>query len=71
MQILDRWMQTKARNLAHTSSRRGFLGRFGAVLGPYAGGVLIASGTTMEVNFIIFAVPLILSGIIAYILSVK
>jgi MFS family permease len=47
------------------------LGRFGAVLGPYIGGVLIASGTTMEINFIIFAVPLFISGIIAYILSVK
>jgi benzoate transport len=47
------------------------LGRFGAVIGPYIGGVLIASGTTMEINFIIFAIPLLLSGIIAYILSVK
>ncbi len=47
------------------------LGRFGAVIGPYVGGVLIASGTTMEINFIIFAVPLMISGIIAYILSVK
>ncbi len=47
------------------------LGRFGAVAGPFVGGILISSGVTMEVNFIIFAVPLIISGAIAYILSVK
>lgn len=32
MQFLDRWIQNKARNLAHTTSRRSFLGRFGAVM---------------------------------------
>jgi benzoate transport len=47
------------------------LGRFGAVIGPFVGGVLIASGVTMEINFIVFAVPLLISGVIAYILSVK
>ncbi len=47
------------------------LGRFGAVIGPYVGGILIASGVTMEANFIIFAMPLLISGMIAYILAVK
>ncbi len=47
------------------------LGRFGAVIGPYVGGVLIASGISMEVNFIIFAAPLLIGGFIAYILAVK
>ncbi len=47
------------------------LGRFGAVLGPYFGGLFIAQGVSMEVNFIIFAVPLILSGLIAYTLAVR
>jgi MFS transporter, AAHS family, vanillate permease len=47
------------------------LGRLGAVIGPYVGGVLIASGVTMQANFIIFAVPLLISGIIAYVLSVE
>lgn len=47
------------------------LGRFGAVIGPYVGGLLIAAGVSMEINFIIFAAPLLISGIIAYILAVK
>jgi len=32
VQILDRWTQAAARKLAHTTSRRSFLGRFGAVM---------------------------------------
>lgn len=47
------------------------LGRMGAVLGPYFGGLFIAQGISMEVNFIIFAIPLILSGLIAYTLAVR
>lgn len=47
------------------------LGRFGAVVGPYLGGVFIAQGISMETNFIIFAVPLFISGVLAYMLSVK
>ena len=47
------------------------LGRFGAVVGPYVGGILIASGVSLEVNFVIFAVPLLVSGIIAYVLAVR
>lgn len=47
------------------------LGRFGAVIGPYIGGLLINAGIGMEANFIIFALPLIISGMIAFILSVR
>ncbi len=47
------------------------LGRFGGVVGPYIGGILIASGVSMEINFIIFAIPLLIGGVIAYILAVK
>ena len=47
------------------------LGRFGAVVGPYVGGILIAMGISMEINFVIFAAPLLISGVIAYTLAVK
>lgn len=47
------------------------LGRFGAVLGPWFGGLLIAWEVSMGVNFIIFAAPLIISGLIAYTLAVR
>jgi MFS family permease len=42
------------------------LGRFGAVVGPYAGGLLIAAGFSMEANFILYAVPTLLAGILAW-----
>ena len=41
------------------------LGRFGAVVGPAAAGFMIAAGIPMATNFIIFAVPLIISGLLA------
>ena len=47
------------------------LGRVGAVVGPFAGGLLIAAGLSMELNFIIFGVPLIVGGLLAYSLAVK
>ncbi len=47
------------------------LGRFGAVVGPYVGGVMIAGGTSMEFSFIAFGAPLIIGGILAYSLAVK
>lgn len=47
------------------------LGRFGAVVGPYMAGVLIAGGATMQLNFTIFAVPMIVGGILAWSLKVK
>ena len=47
------------------------LGRFGAVVGPYVGGVLIAGGVSMEISFLIFAIPLMTSGWLAFFLRVK
>jgi len=41
------------------------LGRFGAVVGPYIGGIFIATGMSMEMNFFIFALPMAVAGILA------
>lgn len=41
------------------------LGRFGAVLAPSLGGLLIARGVSMEANFMIFAVPFVFAGVFA------
>ena len=38
------------------------LGRFGAVLAPYAAGLLIAAGWGVSLLFILFALPLLLGG---------
>ena len=43
-------------------------GRTGAIIGPYLGGVLINMGYSTSVNFIVFAVPLILASIAIYLL---
>ena len=40
------------------------------MVGPYVGGLLIAAGVSMEINFIIFAIPIMLGAIIAYRLKV-
>ena len=47
------------------------IGRFGAVVGPYVGGILIARSVPMEANFIIYAIPLMLSGLLALMLKVR
>lgn len=47
------------------------LGRCGAVFGPAIAGFMIAAGVTMEVNFLIFAAPLIVSGLLAAWLRVR
>jgi benzoate transport len=47
------------------------LGRMGAVVGPYVGGLFIASGVTMDVNFIIFSIPLLLSAVMAWSLKIR
>ncbi|PKI03071.1 MFS transporter [Glaciecola sp. 33A] len=47
------------------------LGRFGAVVGPYVGGLFIASGFSMELNFVIFSLPLLLSGLLAVSLKIR
>jgi MFS family permease len=46
------------------------IGRFGAVFGPYAGGLLIYHGFNMGLIFIIFAIPLLLACVLAYQLKV-
>ena len=47
------------------------LGRFGAVIGPAAAGYLIAAGLDMSANYIIFAVPMAVGGLIAYRLHIR
>lgn len=47
------------------------LGRFGAVVGPALAGYLIFFGFDMSFNFLVFAVPMALGGIIAYTLHIK
>ena len=47
------------------------LGRFGAVIGPYVGGLFIAAGFSMQLNFMIFAVPLLFAGMFAFALKVR
>lgn len=47
------------------------LGRSGAVAGPVIAGYLIAAGLDMADNFILFAVPMAVGGLIAYRLHVR
>ena len=47
------------------------LGRFGAVVGPAVAGYLIAAGIDMSANYIIFAVPMALGGLIAFRLHIR
>lgn len=47
------------------------LGRFGAVIGPLAAGYLIGSGFGLTANFLIFAIPVALGGVIAYTLHIR
>ena len=47
------------------------LGRFGAVVGPAVAGYLIAAGLDMSANYIIFAVPMAVGGLIAYRLHIE
>lgn len=46
------------------------LGRLGAVIGPAIAGFTIAAGVTMSGNFIVFAIPMFIGGVIAYWLNV-
>jgi|TARA_B100000768_G_scaffold172575_1_gene180978 benzoate transport len=46
-------------------------GRLGGVLGPLAGGVMIGMGLSMSINFMIFAIPALLSAIFTYFISSK
>ncbi|MFT6434142.1 MAG: benzoate transport [Candidatus Azotimanducaceae bacterium] len=47
------------------------LGRFGAVLGPGIAGYMIASGFSITENFLIFAMPMLIGGVLAYQLRVR
>jgi MFS transporter, AAHS family, 4-hydroxybenzoate transporter len=46
-------------------------GRIGAIVGPLLGGFLIAAGLSMATNFMVFAVPTIISGIVTIYISIK
>jgi MFS transporter, AAHS family, 4-hydroxybenzoate transporter len=46
-------------------------GRIGAVVGPMVGGVLIGAGWSMSSNFIAFAIPALLAGVITVLIKVK
>ena len=54
-----------------TEVRATGVGRFGAVVGPYVGGLFIAGGMSMETNFVLFSIPLVVSGILACTLAVR
>lgn len=47
------------------------LGRTGAVAGPAIAGYLIAAGLDMSANFIVFAVPMAIGGLVAYRLHIR
>ncbi len=47
------------------------LGRSGAVAGPAIAGYLIAAGFNMSANFYFFAIPMAISGVIAYRLHLR
>jgi benzoate transport len=47
------------------------LGRTGAVAGPAIAGYTIAAGLDMSANFIIFAIPMAVGGLIAYRLNLR
>jgi len=47
------------------------LGRFGAVIGPAVAGFMIASGLSVTFNFVVFAIPMLLGGVLAYLLRVR
>jgi len=47
------------------------IGRFGAVVGPFVGGILIARETSLEMNFLLFAVPTLVAGFLAWRLGVR
>jgi benzoate transport len=46
-------------------------GRVGGVIGPAIGGILVGMGLSMATNFMIFALPIFLAGVMALFLSSK
>ncbi|MEO0998944.1 MAG: MFS transporter, partial [Pseudomonadota bacterium] len=47
------------------------LGRLGAVVGPYLGGLAIDAQFSMATSFALFAIPLAIGGVLAYLLNVR
>ena len=47
------------------------LGRFGAVVGPALAGFLIAAGLSMSGNYYVFAIPMIIGGLLSYRFKVR
>ena len=47
------------------------LGRVGAVAGPAVAGILIDRGVDMQTNFVIFAAPMLIGGLLAYRLRLR
>lgn len=47
------------------------IGRLGGIIGPAAGGILIGMGLSMVQNFLIYAVPTVLAGIMTLYISSK
>lgn len=45
------------------------VGRIGAIIGPLLGGILIGIGLTMSSNFIIFAVPTLVGGVVVLLIK--
>lgn len=45
------------------------LGRVGAIVGPLIGGLLIGAGFSMPLSFVVFAVPLLISGVATSLIS--
>ena len=45
------------------------IGRLGAVMGPALGGLLVGMGLTIETNFLVFAIPTVLAGVVTLFLS--
>ncbi len=44
-------------------------GRLGALFGPMIGGFLVAAGLSMAMNFVVFAIPTIIAGVITYMIK--
>ena len=42
------------------------VGRTGSIMGPYIGGIMIALQWSTAINFVFFAMPLVLAGFVAY-----
>lgn len=47
------------------------MGRFGAVLGPAAGGLALTSGISVAWMFVLFSLPLLVTALCAWTIGVK